>query len=502
MDAKTKKQMSLGVALSYVSIAVRLASGLVYAPIMLHSLGQSQYGVYSLCTSFAGYLTIFNAGVNAAYIRFYVQGKALHGGGVDKLNGLFFRIFLALSAFAFAGGMLVAQSSPAIFGSKITVDEHGLVRGCFTLLSFVTAVEIFTCMFKSFLMANEEFIFAKCTDILSAVIQPAIAAPLLLHGAGCMAVIAVHLGVAAAVLLLDAAFCCKKMRITFAFARVDEGLVRNIGQFVGFILLQSIFDQLNWGIDKFILARVQGTAEISIYSVGGTFNSYYFTIGAAVSGVFIAEINRAAARGDDERIHRLFRKTCKLFTYLIGFIMAAFLSFGDLFIRRWAGGGYKKAFTVGWLLMLPVTGVLITGIAQDIVRAKNKHQALILINFGVCVANAIISVPLAKGWGAVGSAFGTFLAEIVICFIVNPIYYKKCIHLHMGVVGRDFLRYLPGVIPPALYVAAIRMFGLVEASYASIAAYGLVFTAIYAVSVWFLSMDRGDRVEVLRFIKR
>lgn len=500
MDAKTKKQISLGVVLSYISIAVKLASGLIYAPIMLHSLGQSQYGVYSLCTSFIGYLTILNAGVNAAYIRFYVQEKTLHVENVDKLNGLFCKVFIILSVVALIGGLFIAQFSPMIFGSKITADEYELVRSCFILLSFATAIEIFTCVFKSFITANEEFIFAKSIDILSSVIYPIIAIPLLLNGADCTDIIIVHLGVSVLIMLLDVLFCRKKIRIKFAFAKTEEGLMRNIVQFIGFIFLQSILDQLNWEIDKFILARTQGTTEISIYTVGGTFNSYFFTIGAAVSGVFIAEINRIVARNDDERINSLFRITCKLFTYLIGFIIIAFLSFGDLFIRRWAGAEYRKSFTVGWLLMVPVTWVLITGIAQDIVRAKNKHQTLILINFGVCVVNTIISVPLATRWGAVGSALGTFLAEIVICLIVNPIYYKKCINLYMGVVFRDFLRYLPGIVIPALYAIVINVFGIVKASYLSIVVYGIVFTVIYAVSVWFISMNKNDRITLLSYI--
>ena len=78
MGNSKRKQMSLGVILSYISIAVRLLAGILYTPILLHTLGQSQYGVYSLCISFIGYLTILNAGVNAAYIRFYVQEKTVH----------------------------------------------------------------------------------------------------------------------------------------------------------------------------------------------------------------------------------------------------------------------------------------------------------------------------------------------------------------------------------------------------------------------------------------
>lgn len=70
----------------------------------------------------------------------------------------------------------------------------------------------------------------------------------------------------------------------------------------------------------------------------------------------------------------------------------------------------------------------------------------------------------------------------------------------MGVVFRDFLRYLPGIIIPVLFAIVINVFGIVKASYLSIVVYGIVFTVIYAVSVWFISMNKNDRITLLSYI--
>ena len=121
VNINIRKQMSIGVILSYVSIAVKLLSGILYTPLVLHTLGQNQYGVYSLCVSSISYLTILNAGVNAAYIRFYVQEKTIREDNIEKLNGLFCKIFIALSIIGGVGGLLIAHFSPVIFGSKITI---------------------------------------------------------------------------------------------------------------------------------------------------------------------------------------------------------------------------------------------------------------------------------------------------------------------------------------------------------------------------------------------
>lgn len=502
VNINKRKQMSIGVVLSYVSIVVKLLSGILYTPIVLHTLGQSQYGVYSLCISCINYLTILNAGVNAAYIRFYVQEKSVRKGNVEKLNGLFCKIFIVLSIIGLVGGLLIAHFSSMIFGSKITPEEYELVRKCFVILAFTVAVEIITCLFKSFITANEEFIFGKSLDIISAILSPVLTLPFLIRGADCTSIVGVRLGVVILILFLNIVFCLKRLKIRFFFSRTEKGIFHNILQFIGFIALQSIMDQLNWEIDKFILARTQGTREISLYSVGSTFNIYFLLIGGVVSSVFIAEINRLVATNDEVRLNNLFRRTCKLFTYIIGFIISAFFVFGRVFILRWVGEDYGNSFTIGWMLMSPVTFSLIMGLGQDIARAKNKHQVQVIINICVCVLNMLVSIPLAIHFGAVGSAFGTFIAEIITCILVQPIYYKKVLGIKVGVIFFDILRYLPGVVMPVCFGILINYFGLLKRDYGSIIFYGTVFAFIYIFNILTLSMNKADRAYVFNIIKK
>lgn len=502
MNYVQKRQMSLGVILSYLSIIVKLITGILYTPIVLRTLGQSQYGVYSLSVSFMGYLTILNAGINAAYIRFYVQEKTVNEQNVIKLNGVFWKIFIGLSFIGLIGGLLLSQFSPYLFGAKITAGEYKLVRKCFQLLAVMIGIEMYTCLFQSFITANEEFIFGKTVDIVISILTPVLTLPLLLNGYDCASIIFIRLLMAILTLILEVIFCRKKLRIAFQFEKTDPTLLRNIGQFIGFIVLQSIMDQLNWQVDKFILAWTQGTSEISIYSVGGTFNSYFVQISGAVSGVFIAEINRLVALDDEKKLNSLFRRSSKLFMYIVGMIIVGFFVIGRSFVLCWAGGDYSRSFTVGWLLMTPVTFSLIMGLGQDIARAKNRHQIQILINIVICILNAIVSIPLAMHWGAIGSAVGTFAAETVVCIIVQPIYYKKMLNLEVWVILKDIFRYLPGLILPVIFGIVINHFGLLKSNYGSIVLYGGLYVLIYFISVWMISMGKQERMYMKDYVRK
>lgn len=218
------------------------------------------------------------------------------------------------------------------------------------------------------------------------------------------------------------------------------------------------------------------------------------------ASVFLA--HQTIATDDEVRLNNLFRRTCKLFTHIIGFIVIAFFVFGRAFILCWVGEGYGNSFTIGWMLMFPVTFSLIMGLGQDIARAKNKHQAQIIINICVCILNMFVSIPLAIHLGAVGSAFGTFIAEIIVCILVQPAYYKKVLGINVGIIFLDMLRYLPGIVIPIGFGVLINYFGLLKQNYSSIIIYGMVFVFIYIFSILTLSLNKADRAYVFNIIKK
>ena len=81
-------QKKIGVLLSYVQIAVTILVNLLYTPVMLRLLGQSEYGVYSLSNSVIGYFALLYMGMTSRYMRYYSRyEKQGDHQAVAKLNG-------------------------------------------------------------------------------------------------------------------------------------------------------------------------------------------------------------------------------------------------------------------------------------------------------------------------------------------------------------------------------------------------------------------------------
>ena len=255
METIKKKEISLGAIFSYLIIIVQCLTGIIYTPIILRSLGQGEYGVYSLCNSFSGYLTIFNAGMNAAVIRYYVQTKTADASKLPALNGIFVRIFSVMAVLSLVLGLLISRNAELFFGNNITEQEYLILKYVFIILAFSTFITVINCLFSSFIISNEKFIFAKSVNLFRIIVAPTLTIPLLIKGYGSIAIFFINLFLDIAMLWFNACYCLIKIKVKFEFRKTDKKLLKGILIFAGAITVQSVMDQLNWQVDKFVLAH-------------------------------------------------------------------------------------------------------------------------------------------------------------------------------------------------------------------------------------------------------
>ena len=65
-----------GVIFSYIYMAVQMIVQLIYVPLLLSTLGQSEYGLYQLVGSVMSYLVSINGVLASGVGRFYCMYKA------------------------------------------------------------------------------------------------------------------------------------------------------------------------------------------------------------------------------------------------------------------------------------------------------------------------------------------------------------------------------------------------------------------------------------------
>ena len=487
-------QRKAGVMLSYISQGIQVLSGLIYTPIMLRLLGQSEYGLYQLVYSVVSYLSLLSFGFTASYIRFYSRAKAHNDEDeVSRLNGMFMAIFIVIAAICLLCGVVMIGNIELIFADGLTTDEYPIARTLMALMVFNLALTFPNSVFDAFTSAHERFFFQKLLIVLQNLMNPFLALPLLLMGYGSIGMVSVTTLLTVAKFCANVWFSLRKLHVHFIFKGFQFGLLKEMWVFTFFIFLNQIIDQVNWSVGKFLLGRLSGTTAVAIFGLGAQINSMYLQFSTSISNVFVPKVNRIVATSDDNNeLTKLFTKVGRVQFIVLALIFTAFIFFGRPFMMFWGGEGYADSYYIALWLILPVTVPLLQNLGIEIQRAKNKHKARSIVYFCIAIANVLISIPLIKVFGTVGAAMGTGISLICGNIIFMNWYYQKHIGLDMFYFWKNISKFIPGIIIPCIMGAFIMRFMEIN-SLLTLGLWIALYVAIYCLSMYFLGMNEDEK---------
>ena len=245
-----------GIILSYIGQAIKILVNLIYTPVMLRLLGQSEYGLYQLVFSVVSYLSLLSLGFGSSYLRFYSRYKVKDDTDeIARLNGMFMTIFTTISVICIFCGILMIANIQQIFGTGLSYSEYKTARVLMALMVFNLALTFPNSVFNCAITAHEKYIFQKSLVILENICSPFLSIPLLIMGYGSIGMVLVTTILTVAIFISNIYFCLKKINMRFIFKGFQFSLLKEMWIFTFFIFLNQIIDQINWSVDKFLLGR-------------------------------------------------------------------------------------------------------------------------------------------------------------------------------------------------------------------------------------------------------
>ena len=483
-------QIKAGAVMSYLTIGLGSLISIVYTPIMLRLLGQSEFGLYNLVASVVAYLGLFNFGFGSAYYKYYSAYKFNNDQpGIARLNGMFMLIFLVLGTFALICGAGLIYYSDAIFGSKLSTIELDRARILMILMVINMGITFPCIIFNTYVSAQEKFIFQKSLNLVKIITSPFLTLPILIMGYGSIGMALVSTFINLIVELVNIYYSVKKIKISFSYKNLDFGLVKELFIFSSFIFMNLIVNQINWNVDRFLIGRFRGTVEVAIYSIAAQLNTYFLSLSTAMSGVYIPRVNQMIARKcTDWEITELFTRLGRLQFIVLGFILTALIFFGLAFITLWAGKDYSNAYYMALLLIIPVTIPLIQNLGIEIQRAKNLHKFRSWVYLFIAFGNIFISIPLVKLYGGIGAALGTAIALFVGNVLVMNLYYHNKVGLNIIYFIKQISQLLPAMAFPALGGFFIMQYvDLLNVS--NFILFALLYFILYSISLWLIGLN-------------
>ncbi len=487
-------QRKTGVILSYVSLIVTIVIQLLYTPVLVRTLGQSEYGIYSLVANIIGYLTLLDFGFGNAITVFTAKYRAKKQYEEEKkLHGTVAILFNIIGIITIFLGLVLYFNVQNIFGASMTVSEIQKMKIMMLILTFNLAITFSFSIYSSIITAYEKFIYQKVKAIIASIIKPLIMLPLLFLGFKSITMCVVITIINLFVLITNYIFCKRKLKIKIRYNGIDKKILKMVFGYSFFIFLNIIVDKANYSVDPVILGTLYGTSVVSIYSIASNLDQFFINISTAVSGVFLPKMAKLVVEKVDAKVlTNEFIKVGRIQYYIIFLICSGFILVGKTFINLWVGNVYNDAYYITLCLIIPACVPLIQNIGLSIMEAMNKHKFRALVTFIMSVFNIVISIFLAKKYGAIGAAIGTTISIVLCNCIIMNIYYYKVIKINVIEFWKNILKMTSYFLIP-LGITLIIMYITKFNGVLNLLVYGFIYTILYILICYFVVFNDYEK---------
>ncbi len=491
-----RSERRVGVILSYSQTALSILIALIYMPVVLSILGKSEYGLYQTVVSVTATLSVLDLGFNGAYTHFYFKQKSQGEEQVAQLNGLFCIVYSILGTVAFLCCMYLTRRLDLIFGDALSDSERKKASVMLLFLAFNLLTDFISGTFSAYIKAQEKFIFSELLSLVRTAASPMLQFPLLLLGYGSVGITVARFAVNVLCNAAIIVFTVYKLGFRIRFSRGMQKTFFGILSFSSLIALNMVVDQINSNVDNIILARLCGTAEVAVNSVGVMIASYYTMFSTSVSKVYTPQIHRIVRETDASSqrsaLTDIFTRVGRIQFMVLMLILSGFVIFGRDFITLWTGDGFNDAYAVCLLHMIPSSIPLIQNVGIEIQRAKRKHHYRAFIYSGMALANIALTLLLSPKFGAVGAAFATGAATFIANGIIMNVVYHKKINLDVFRFWKSIFSCVLGMLPPFVIGCLIFLFAELS-SWEALASMIVIYTVTYVLSVALISTNGEEK---------
>ena len=455
-----KKEIKTGAILGYINMIASLLISLLYTPILLKSLGQSEYGLYALVASVIGYLSVLDMGFGNAMIRYISRSKANPKKYDEKkINGLFLLLYLIIGLISLIVGFILISNINNIF-KALTPSELEKAKVIMIILVITVSISFPLSIFDSYVVSCEKFKYSRIMSLIKTLLVPLTMLPLLHFGYKAIAMVLVTSIYSLVFHVITIYYCFKKleMKIHFSIKNIDKIFLKEIFVYSFFIFLNIVVDNIYTNTDQVILGNVSGTIAISIYAVATRISQINTNFSTTISGLFFPRINKTLEENDgDKKVSNIFLRVSRIQLYIMTLLMLGIITFGKQFIVLWVGNDYQDAYYIVLLLIVPAIIPLTQNVGISILQAKNKHKFRSIVYIFIAILNILISIPLARKYAGIGAAMGTMIANVLGQILTMNFYYWKKIKIDIPAYWKRFISY---VIP--ITIVSLGIMKLIE----------------------------------------
>lgn len=501
-DRSSYSEIKYGALMSYITIFFNIGIGLVYTPWMIKEIGQSEYALYSLAITLISFFAI-DFGLGEAVARFLakytIEKKEKEK---EEFLGIIFKVYLLIDII-----LIFILGTTYIFAdviyAKLTVNELLKFKVVFIMAA---AYSIFSFPFMpldGILIANEKFSIQKIADLLYKLISTSTMIIVLILGYKLYALVIINIIAGIFKIAFKVRFILKNKLLKFNIKAKDKYLLKEIFKFSMWTAIIAIAQRFILNITPTVLAAFSGSIEISIFSVAMVIEGYTWTFANALNGLFLPKVTRITLNTNDtSELENLMIKIGRIQLILVGLLILGFIVMGKEFIILWMGSSFSNAYYVAILLIAPCIITLTQQIANTALVATNEIKYRAISSITVAIISLTISIILSSRWGAIGSAIGIFLGNIIGQVVFLNIVYRRVLNINIKRFFREcHLKMLIPMIITMIFSVFIHTI-LPTNNLGMFIVKVAIICIVYLIIIWYKVLDENEKSLSNNIIKK
>lgn len=494
-----------GAILSYIQVVLSVVVSIIYVPVLLRYLGQSEYGLYQIVGSFFSYISVFESCMSTGVLRNYCNAL----GSRDKeaadmtlsMAKVIYRVMAVLMAIV---GVIVLWAFRCFYARSFSTSELKESSEILLLLFANMMVTLLGAVYLTILIGHEKFTFLKVLAIIIQVAQPFFVILCVRKIPYAITVSTVIVVLNVLTVLMRYLYVTHKLKIRIVKKKRNRKVIREIVGLSATILLGCIADQIFWKTDQVILGKLFSTAVVAVYSVGAQIYMMYMQFGTQIASVFYPKVSILyQEENGNQKVSDLFVRVGRVTFMIIMLILSGFIVFGKEFLSIWVGEGYTEAYYVSIVVMIPFSVDLSQNLALAILQVKKQYGFRAKIYLLSALINVVATVILASYFGIIGAAISTGLSMVITSGLIMNWYYLKKANLDIVKFWKGSFKVITASTVMLILALLIKQYmpwkraGLLQLGIEI-----LLFASIYAGMMYKFIMTSEEKKQILAFIKR
>lgn len=433
-----KEKILVNVFSNWANLLVMVGLAFVVSPIIVHNLGNENYGIWTLIVSLTGYFTVLDFGVNTAIVRFISLYEARRD--QEKANEIYctsFVFFLGVGVFIIIASGGFGYFFKGIFG--IEALSRSYLHVVFLIVGIDLALGLVFSVWLGVLTGLQEYVKINGISMVTTLAKNVVLVALLLSGFELLALAVVQLSSNAVRYILNYLVIRRKYQfLRFQLRKCNLPTFRQVYDYSIYSFIIAVALKLLFYTDSVVISYCISVSVVVFFAIPAMLMDYLQKFIWAMIGVLIPVVSRSEALDEKESNRELYIVGTKYSLAICMPIMFVLFTAGKDFIGLWLGSEYgSKSEMVLKILVAGHVFFFSQMIAHAILKGISKHRVLSFFIIAEAVANLGLSIVLAGRYGLEGVAIGTAGPMAIVNMIAIPVYTCRQVGIKLGAYYRQ-----------------------------------------------------------------